>query len=391
MKFWNWKFFDGEAATSDNGEQTPAAQEQTGAPAAQQTVEQTNAAQPAPSADNGKQPQDGQTEDLSVFDEKSPLLFGGAKNEQETQPQDVQQPQQPKAQQTTEQPETAQPYRTLKYHGQEIPVATEDDLIRLASQGLDYTRKTQQIAPYRGLVERLAADPSLMARVMTLVQTGSLPQPPQPQTQAPSTQQTQEKEPEMRDDETWDEYTQRRDAWKKQQSNSQEQQLQQQNEDAAFQQKVNDVLEARRRQEGSMRIAQLTMQDPQYPEVLAAIGDIPPAMQQAMNNDPITYQMVYDQIRQNITGTPYFRLLHSQQQAQPQAQTTNQTTQQQSAQPQSVQLKTNSKPAPYIEGARGQKAPEGIKKSGVSGLPDDVWGMDDKAFSALIDRTLTNV
>ena len=84
MKFWNWKFFDGEAATSDNGEQTPAAQEQTGAPAAQQTVEQTNAAQPAPSADNGKQPQDGQTEDLSVFDEKSPLLFGGAKNEQET-------------------------------------------------------------------------------------------------------------------------------------------------------------------------------------------------------------------------------------------------------------------------------------------------------------------
>ena len=96
-----------------------------------------------------------EVDDYSEFDIKSPLLFAGRDDDDEGEEEEEGTPPVDGSQAAGAEPpvddpatpaEEPKPYRTLKYHGQEIPVETEDDLVRLASQGLDYTKKTQ-LAP----------------------------------------------------------------------------------------------------------------------------------------------------------------------------------------------------------------------------------------------------
>jgi hypothetical protein len=382
MKLWKW-FFDGASA----GEHDSA------------DLNDASAGKTTPDSDpidEGIPGIDG--EDHSAFDEKSPLLFAGRDDDDEGEEEEEETPPVDGSQAAGAEPpvddpatpaEEPKPYRTLKYHGQEIPIETEDDLIRLASQGLDYTRKTQQLAPYRALIDRINSDPSLMEKVVTLVQTGTLPAQ---QTVTPAPRGPEPEEPD--DDETWDEFIERRNRWREAQNKALAQ-----NEEEIFMQRFNAALEARQRQEESAHMAALTMRDPYCRDVLSAFQEqLPPALLETMNNDPRTFRLVYDQMRVMLGQGPYFASLgRTPQTPVPHAQTTSvaptptpaPAQQQPQAQKptQTVTLKSGSTKAPFVEPSRGQKTPGAVKKT-LPGLPDDVWDLPDKDFSALVDKAL---
>lgn len=379
MKLWKW-FFDGASA----GEHDSA--DLNDASAGKTTPDSDSIDEGIPGIDG---------EDYSAFDEKSPLLFAGRddddEGEEETPPVDESQAAgaEPPVDDPATPAEEPKPYRTLKYHGQEIPIETEDDLIRLASQGLDYTRKTQQLAPYRALIDRINSDPSLMEKVVTLVQTGTLPAQ---QTVTPASRGPEPEEPD--EDETWDEFIERRNRWREAQNKALAQ-----NEEEIFMQRFNAALEARQRQEESAHMAALTMRDPYCRDVLSAFQEqLPPALLETMNNDPRTFRLVYDQMRAMLGQGPYFASLgRTPQTPVPPAQTTSvaptptpaPAQQQPQAQKptQTVTLKSGSTKAPFVEPSRGQKTPGAVKKT-LPGLPDDVWDLPDKDFSALVDKAL---
>ena len=50
----------------------------------------------------------------------------------------------------------AQPFKVIKYKGREVAIDSEDKYHELASQGLDYTVKTQMLAPYLNDLKSLA-------------------------------------------------------------------------------------------------------------------------------------------------------------------------------------------------------------------------------------------
>ena len=384
MKFINIRFFDGEAATSDGGAPEPV-EPQNGTAAPQQDSV----------GDGGAT--DGGGEDYSVFDKRSPLLNPGRSEEDELVSTEPEQDEpkdggtvQTQSQQQQQQP--TPPYRVLKYHGQEVPVQSEEELIKLAHQGLDYTRKTQQIAPYRGLIEKLNKNPALMAQVVGLVNGNGIqpqyqqPQPPlQRNTRPAPAQPTSAAEPTPGENETWDEYMARREAWQAGQSgapNAAQQQMPQQSQPQDFMGQFNAAMEARERQVAAVRTVQLTMQDPKHLEVLNVIAsEVPPSLQAAMDQDPVSYQMVYDQVRRNITGEPYFAGLGRARGAQPQQQAITQP-----AQP--TVLKSGSKPAPIVESGRGQTRPGSQPARSTNGLPNDIWNMDDAAFARLMESSM---
>lgn len=93
------------------------------------------------------------------------------------------------------QPEAGEvkPYRVLPYRGRHVPVKDEAELERLASQGLDYTTKTQMLAPHLADMRALAAlraDPAKAAQLNALLSGQPLPEaggaPGQPATPAPA-------------------------------------------------------------------------------------------------------------------------------------------------------------------------------------------------------------
>lgn len=146
-------------------------------------------------------------------------------------------------------------------------------------------------------------------------------------------------------------------------------------------------------------MAALTMRDPYCRDVLLSFQEqLPPALLETMNNDPRTFRLVYDQMRTILGQGPYFASLgRTPQTPVPPAQTTSvaptptpaPAQQQPQAQKptQTVTLKSGSTKAPFVEPSRGQKTPGAVKKT-LPGLPDDVWDLPDKDFSALVDKAL---
>lgn len=367
-KFFSLDFFDGET--------NPEA-------AASQPANDAAAQQPQ---QNVQEPQ--QEVEFSEFDVPSPLLRTRTVDEaEESTPHDNPAPQGGTG--AEEQQSQPQPYKTLKYHGQDVPIANEEELMRLASQGLDYTQKTQRLASYRGLIERLEADPFMMSQVAALIQ-GRPVSRPQPQTHEVSNQQAQpqQEKPEWQENESYEEYAARLEEWNKSRQNAPQQSGRQQQTPQDMMAMVNQALDMRQRADVANALARATVADPRHVDVLREVQNLPAALQMAMNTDPGVYQMVYDQLRINMIGESYFAGLHRNvgatqppQQAQPQ-----QTGQAQPAarqQQQTVQLKGGTKPAPYVEPSRGQNAPVGTANR--DGLPDDIWAMSDKDFDKLVE------
>lgn len=74
--------------------------------------------------------------------------------------------------------EGKKPYKVLKVQGREVPVESEEELIKLAQMGVDYTKKTQGVADERKEVLGLKTEfQKLSESVASLVQNFSKPNP----------------------------------------------------------------------------------------------------------------------------------------------------------------------------------------------------------------------
>lgn len=383
LKFINIKFFDGEptnddGAASDNPAQNPASGE--GDPTG------TNA--DLPISDKTPQTKPEPYDEYAEFNIKSPLLKAGRSDDtddsdDDNNPEPNRDAKEPPAQQQPPvAPDPAKPYRTLKYRGQEVPVMTEDDLMGLASQGIDYTQKTQRIAPYKALVDRLERDPILMQQVRTLLEGGPqalIPQiQPKPDNASPAKKAGPE--PEQQDDETWDEYLERREQWKNgkgtdSQQNAQEVPLTRE----SIASEVEQVLLERQRQERVTTIAKVTLEDPEHLSVLQRIGGLPESLRTAMEQDDVAYQIIYDQVRKDMGKGEYFLPFHqaagrnSNPVSQPQVPSA------QAATPMSIKGTPSTK-APFTENGKGGTPTVGKSKPGI-----DIWGMPHEEFIKMRD------
>jgi len=95
--------------------------------------------------------------------------------------EEVKEEPEPAAEEVPETEEEPQKY-TIKWQGQEKEV-TQDELLNLAQQGFDYTKKTQslaeerdQLAPFIGLAKKIQSDP-LLASTIAAHLTGQAPTP----------------------------------------------------------------------------------------------------------------------------------------------------------------------------------------------------------------------
>ena len=158
FKFFNLRFFDDVQTNTDEGA------------SGDQYEEGNEGSSDLPNG--GNDPEDPKdpisTDPYAGFNEKSPLLYAGRDEDEATANEEAEdEPGYDGANRTSgdditaggegdgQTPAQPKPYRVLKYRGQEVPVMSEEDLLRLASQGIDYTQKTQRIAPYRSLIERV--------------------------------------------------------------------------------------------------------------------------------------------------------------------------------------------------------------------------------------------
>ena len=265
---------------------------------------------------------------------------------------------------------------------------SEEDLIKLASQGIDYTQKTQQIAPYRSLIERVERNPILAQRIVEVIQQadqGNLltpnqgQQPPQPQNLS------RDAEPEQREDETWDEYIERRDQWKAGKPGSDDPQGTLDNQPMTKERiahEIEAVLAERERQGRVMTLVRIAKQDEHHEEVVQALLSLPKSVQAEMNTDERAFQVMYDVMREQLKYGKYFLPLT--QKIQGVAPATGNPNQQQNPagktqQQQSVSIKgTPQAKVPFTENGRG-----GTKPGASQGNKKGIWDMSPEEFRKL--------
>lgn len=386
FKFFNLRFFDDVQTNTEDGA------------SGEQHVEGNEGGSDLSDVTPGKDPEPDPEELVNVdpfasFNEKSPLLYAGRSEDDEegTPNEDGGDPDNSSTAgdkgegQTPAQPK---PYRVLKYRGQEVPVMSEEDLIKLASQGIDYTRKTQQIAPYRSLIERVERNPILAQRIVEVIQQadqGNLltpnqgQQPPQPQNLS------RDAEPEQREDETWDEYIERRDQWKAGKPGSDDPQGTLDNQPMTKERiahEIEAVLAERERQERVMTLVRIAKQDEHHEEVVQALLSLPKSVQAEMNTDERAFQVMYDIMREQLKYGKYFLPLT--QKIQGVATATGNPNQQQNPagktqQQQSVSIKgTPQAKVPFTENGRG-----GTKPGASQGNKKGIWDMSTEEFRKL--------
>ena len=386
FKFFNLRFFDDVQTNTEDGA------------SGEQHVEGNEGGSDLSDVTPGKDPEPDPEELVNVdpfaaFNEKSPLLYAGRSEGDEEGPpnEDGGDPDNSSTAgdkgegQTPAQPK---PYRVLKYRGQEVPVMSEEDLIKLASQGIDYTQKTQQIAPYRSLIERVERNPILAQRIVEVIQQadqGNLltpnqgQQPPQPQNLS------RDAEPEQREDETWDEYIERRDQWKAGKPGSGDPQSTLDNQPMTKERiahEIEAVLVERERQKRVMTLVGVAKQDEHHEEVVQALLGLPQSVQAEMNTDERTFQFMYDLIREQMNYGKYFLPLAQKiQQGATPGVVGNQNQQQNPAgkPQQSVSIKgTPQAKVPFTENGRG-----GTKPGASQGNKKGIWDMSPEEFRKL--------
>lgn len=390
FKFFNLRFFDDVQTNTEDGA------------SGEQHVEGNEGGSDLSDVTPGKDPEPDpeglvNVDPFAAFNEKSQLLYAGRSegDEEGTPNEDGGDPAKNDAEgndagdkwegQTPAQPK---PYRVLKYRGQEVPVMSEEDLIKLASQGIDYTQKTQQIAPYRSLIERVERNPILAQRIVEVIQQadqGNLltpnqgQQPPQPQNLS------RDAEPEQREDETWDEYIERRDQWKAGKLGSDDPQGTLDNQPMTKERiarEIEAVLVERERQKRVMTLVGVAKQDEHHEEVVQALLGLPKSVQAEMNTDERTFQFMYDLVREQMNYGKYFLPLAQkiQQGATPGVVGNPNQQQNPAGKPQqSVSIKgTPQAKVPFTENGRGGTKP-GASQSNKKGI----WDMSPEEFRKL--------
>ena len=186
-----------------------------------------------------------------------------------------------------EEPET--PKRKLKVDGQEIEV-TEDELITLAQQGRDYTKKTQQLAeernamaPFDALIRQLKTDPALSQHIAKYWQPQPTTETTKPQFDDPIEQLKWETKQEVLAD---------------------------------FRKEMQEAMTPLHRQSALNQVRQQVQADPDYKEVHQAIVEMvqsmPPSIQKNMylqlDQDPASYVEAFQAQKAKLAaakkGTP---------------------------------------------------------------------------------------
>lgn len=342
----------------------------------------------------------------AAFNEKSPLLYAGqADSETEEDPAPAEDPAKKGPEESGSAnegsgqiPEQSKPYKVLKYRGQEVPVMSEEDLIRLASQGIDYTRKTQQIAPYRALIERVERDPALAQRVVDMIRQadqGYLPdrsgqkQPPQPQ----NLSKNNGPEPEQREDETWDEFVERREQWLSgKDAGGKDGNLPDGQQTPITREQIAKEIEAviaeQQRRERVTGIINLARQDEHHEQVVQALLGLPDSVKAEMNVREDVFQLMYDMVRSEIEfggkklGKYFLPIIQKSQGGAPiQQQQVNNSggaaKQQQPGQTVSIKGGGTAK-TPFTENSRG-----GTKPGAPSAPQKSIWDLSPEEFRKL--------
>lgn len=227
--------------------------------------------------------------------------------------------------------EAGTPFRVLKAGGVEIPVHSAEEYDRMALSGLQAEALRQRLAPLAPVIGAIEQDPD-MARAVAEFITARRKQVADPQS-PPSTPATP---PKQAEDETFEAYETRLNAWKEERQKT----LVDQRVKELLIEQDRNTREAHAREIQS-RVAIKVRADPHMEDVLGAIRSpaFPASLRETMANDPQAFVTVYDTISRIQGREPFFAKQPPQAQAQPVLQ----------AQPESrVQLK--GKGAPFTEG-----------------------------------------
>ncbi|NCB17442.1 MAG: hypothetical protein EOM65_14870 [Synergistales bacterium] len=228
------------------------------------------------------------------FDVKSPLLGGGAYDDEEEEKSSEEIP--PDGGSHGESDDSggaepvaaARPFRVLKADGREIPVSSEEELERLAVEGVQMGRVKDALNPYLPFLQAMQQDQQFAQKVGELMgRRGNVPtQEPSPEAEAGD-----DPEPEQGERESYDEYEKRLDAWRQRQ------------QEKVIERKVQHVLGAKEREVQSQRmqetrhkLVEYVNQDPQKDSVMGVVFSkaFPQGIRDVMDRDPASFMLVYD-------------------------------------------------------------------------------------------------
>lgn len=250
--------------------------------------------------------EDASEEDESVLDE----FFGEERDEQpesEKVPDVEETPlQTPEQSQSVETPPVAQkpPLMKLKVDGQEISIHDYNDAVMLAQKGLHYTQQMQALAPYRHVLKALESNPDLQEELLNRIRGG---QPAKKEEKAAPVAEPEKKIeiPPMREDETYEEWTQR--VFKEEIPNlvrSEAERIAGAKAAEIFKTENATLEEVRRRE----KILDAARADPLFNQTAYFIrqsieaGQIPPTVLQAADSDPKTFAWLYDSARKKVAS-----------------------------------------------------------------------------------------
>lgn len=315
--------------------------------------------------------EDASEEDESVLDE----FFGEERDEQSEQgkvPDAIEEPLRASEQPpSVETPPLAQkpPLMKLKVDGQEISIHDYNDAVTLAQKGLHYTQQMQALAPYRHVLKALEANPDLQEELLNRIRGG---QPAKKDEKvSPAEPENKIEIPPMREDETYEEWTQR--VFKDEIPNlvrSEAERIAVAKAAEIFKTENATLEEARRREKilDAARADPLFNHTAQFIRQSIEAEQIPLAVLQAADSDPKTFAWLYDSARKKVAS-----IMASAQTAPvpPVAPAAHAET------PRSPQPR-----APHAEAASGRARPSKGSRDYVKVIED----MEDAKFKELLER-----
>ena len=315
--------------------------------------------------------EDASEEDESVLDE----FFGEERDEQSEQgkvPDAIEEPLRASEQPpSVETPPLAQkpPLMKLKVDGQEISIHDYNDAVTLAQKGLHYTQQMQALAPYRHVLKALEANPDLQEELLNRIRGG---QPAKKDEKvSPAEPEKKIEIPPMREDETYEEWTQR--VFKEEIPNlvrSEAERIAGAKAAEIFKTENAMLEEVRRREKilDAARADPLFNQTAQFIRQSIEAGQIPPTVLQAADSDPKTFVWLYDSARKKVASM----MAPAQTAPVPPVAPAAPAETQRSPQPR----------APHAEAASGRARPSKGSRDYVKVIED----MEDAKFKELLER-----
>lgn len=262
------------------------------------------------------------------------------------------------------------PLMKLKVDGQEISIHDYNDAVTLAQKGLHYTQQMQALAPYRHVLKALEANPDLQEELLNRIRGG---QPAKKEEKAAPVADPEKKIeiPPMREDETYEEWTQR--VFKEEIPNlvrSEAERIAGAKAAEIFKTENATLEEVRRREKilDAARADPLFNHTAQFIRQSIEAGQIPPTVLQAADSDPKTFAWLYDSARKKVASM----MAPAQTAPVPPVAPAAPAETQRSPQPR----------APHAEAASGRARPSKGSRDYVKVIED----MEDAKFKELLER-----